>query len=136
LAIARSTILIVEDEPMIRLSAADDLQALGFQVFEADNADVAMALLERNPAIEVLFTDIQMPGTMDGMALAALVGKRWPDIVIVITSGQVRPNPAQLAGCTRFVSKPYVINDLVAIFDRGSGRDVVGSAPCDDRRHP
>jgi CheY-like chemotaxis protein len=83
----RPVILIVEDEHLIRMDAADMIGAAGFDVVEAGNADEAIAILERRFDISVVFTDVQMPGSMDGLKLAAAVRGRWPPIKIVATSG-------------------------------------------------
>jgi two-component system, response regulator PdtaR len=101
-------VLLVEDEPLVRMSAADDLQEAGFQVLEAANADVALAVLEaRSGEVQVLFTDVDMPGSMDGLALAKSVQRRWPHISLLISSGYHRPHPRQLPDEGRFLPKPY-----------------------------
>ncbi|MCD6070007.1 MAG: response regulator receiver protein, partial [Microvirga sp.] len=80
-------ILLVEDEPLVRMAAADDLQDAGFHVLEAANADVALAVLEScSDDVQVLFTDIDMPGSMNGLALAESVQQRWPHISLLISS--------------------------------------------------
>src|SRR6185437_3650562 len=80
------TVLVVEDEPAMRQLAVRHLTALGYGVVEAGNAAVAIATLETEPAIDVLFTDVVMPGDMDGLALAGMVVRRWPNVKIVVTS--------------------------------------------------
>src|ERR1700710_405093 len=85
----RAVILVVEDELLIRLNAVEMLDEAGFEVVEAANADEAIAILEGRLDITVVFTDIQMPGSMDGSKLAAAVRDRWPPIKIVATSGHV-----------------------------------------------
>jgi two-component system, response regulator PdtaR len=101
-------ILLVEDEPLVRMSAADDLQDAGFQVLEAANADVALAVLEaRSDEVQVLFTDIDMPGSMNGLALAESVHRRWPHISLLISSGAHRPHRLHLPHDGLFVPKPY-----------------------------
>jgi CheY-like chemotaxis protein len=74
------TVLVVEDEALLRLGIVDGLEDAGFTVLEAATADAAILLLEAHPSIDLLFTDIDMPGSMDGMRLAAVVGRRWPPI--------------------------------------------------------
>jgi CheY-like chemotaxis protein len=83
----RAVILIVEDELLIRLNAVEMVEEAGFEVIEAASADEAIAILEGRLDIAVVFTDIQMPGSMDGLKLAAAVRDRWPPIMIVATSG-------------------------------------------------
>ncbi|MCP1912666.1 CheY-like chemotaxis protein [Bradyrhizobium elkanii] len=84
-------VLIVEDEYLIRLSAAEMVRELGFEVVEAVDADHAIDLLETTADIAIVFTDIQMPGSMDGLRRLALVRNRWPPIALLVTSGQVEP---------------------------------------------
>jgi CheY-like chemotaxis protein len=84
-------VLVVEDEWLVRATAADELEEAGFQVLEAANADIALTVLEaRSSEVQVLFTDIDMPGTMDGVALAEQVHRWWPHIVLLLSSGYVR----------------------------------------------
>ena len=89
----RPVVLIVEDDLLIRLDAAQMIEEAEFDVIEASNADEAIAILEARSDITVLFTDIQMPGSMDGLKLAAAVKGRWPPIKIVATSGLVNVRP-------------------------------------------
>ncbi len=107
-------VLVVEDEPIIRMDVVDQLEEGGFQVFEAPDADRAIKILEANPAIRVLFTDVDMPGSMDGLKLAAAVRDRWPPIRIVVASGLRKVNLAALPGDSRFFSKPYNVNEIAA----------------------
>jgi CheY-like chemotaxis protein len=109
-----SVVLLVEDEPLVRMTAADELEEGGFHVLEAANADVALAVLEaRSDEVHVLFTDVDMPGSMDGMALAEQVHRRWPHILLLISSGHARPHPDEIPDHGRFVPKPYVGATLV-----------------------
>lgn len=107
-------VLVVEDEPIIRMDVVDQLEEGGFQVFEAPDADRAIKILEANPAIRVLFTDVDMPGSMDGLKLAAAVRDRWPPIRIVVASGLRKVNLDALPGDSRFFSKPYNVNEIAA----------------------
>ena len=99
--------LIVEDELLIRLNAVEMIEEAGFEVLEAASADEAIAVLEGRFDITVVFTDIQMPGSMDGLKLAAAVRERWPPIKIVVTSGQFKLGPGDLPEGGRFLPKPY-----------------------------
>jgi CheY-like chemotaxis protein len=101
------SVLVVEDEALLLFSIADDLRAEGYTVFEASHADGAMRLLEKHPEIRLLFTDIDMPGSMNGLALSETVRRRWPPVKIIITSGKERPAPGDLPEGGVFVSKPY-----------------------------
>jgi len=100
-------VLVVEDEPLVRMDIVDILEAGGFVVFEAANADEAIAILVEHPEIRALFTDIDMPGSMDGLKLAAAVRDRWPPIKIIVTSGHRYIREESLPDGGRFFSKPY-----------------------------
>ena len=107
-------VLLVEDEPLVRMAAADDLQDAGFHVLEAANADIALAVLEScSDDVQVLFTDIDMPGSMNGLDLAESVQQRWPHISLLISSAYHKPHLTQLPDEGRFVPKPYSSEDVV-----------------------
>jgi CheY-like chemotaxis protein len=99
--------LIVEDELLLRGYAVEMITSAGFEVIEAGNADEAIEILEATPDITVVFTDIQMPGSMDGLKLARAVRGRWPPIKIVATSGLVDVGEKDLPEGGRFLPKPY-----------------------------
>jgi CheY-like chemotaxis protein len=103
----KDLILVVEDEVLIRMDSAETIRDLGFEVIEAVDADHAVSLLETTPGITVLFTDIQMPGSMDGLLLAAVVRDRWPPVALLITSGKISPATDARPSGARFISKPY-----------------------------
>jgi CheY-like chemotaxis protein len=103
----RPVVLIVEDELLLRMDAIDMIEAAGFEVVEAGNADEAIEVLESRRDITVVFTDIQMPGSMDGLKLARAVRGRWPPIKIVATSGHVEVSETDLPEGGRFLAKPY-----------------------------
>ena len=100
-------ILIVEDEFLIREDATETIEKAGFAVIQAGNADEAIAILEVRTDIHVVFTDIQMPGSMDGLKLARAVRGRWPPIKIVATSGRLHLDKTDLPEGGRFLPKPY-----------------------------
>jgi DNA-binding NtrC family response regulator len=100
-------VLIVEDEALVRFHLAVTLQEEGFKTFEAKGAKEAIAVLEANNEIRVVFTDIQMPGTMDGLALSHYIRKRWPPTYIVISSGRRSPTEEEMPHGAVFVEKPY-----------------------------
>jgi CheY-like chemotaxis protein len=106
-AINKAVILIVEDDFLIRMGAVDMVQAAGFNVVEAGNADEAILILEDRFDITVVFTDIQMPGSMDGLKLAEAVRGRWPPIKIMATSGRIKVRADDLPEGSCFLSKPY-----------------------------
>jgi two-component system, response regulator PdtaR len=100
------TILVVEDEALISMFVSDELESAGFTVLTAGNADQAIALLETHD-ISYIFTDIDMPGSMDGLKLAAAVRLRWPPVEIIITTGKTKPEPHQMPAGSVFLPKPY-----------------------------
>jgi CheY-like chemotaxis protein len=111
------TALVVEDDALVRFDLAQTLEAEGFKTFEAADATEAIAILEANSEIRVVFTDIQMPGTMDGLALSHYVRKRWPPTIIVVSSGQCTPGKDEMANDALFVPKPYVPQALTKVLD-------------------
>jgi two-component sensor histidine kinase/DNA-binding response OmpR family regulator len=110
----KPTVLIVEDEMLLRMRAVDIVEDAGFTPLEAVNADDALALLESRSDIELLFTDIQMPGTMNGLKLAHAVHERWPLIKIILVSGQVTPNEEDRPANSRFFGKPMEVQQMIA----------------------
>jgi two-component system, response regulator PdtaR len=102
----RHVVIIVEDEPMVRLTGADLLAEAGFEVFEAGNADEALRILEATPEMRVVFSDVEMPASLDGVGLARRICQRWSSIGIVLTSGhRIREETIPRDG--RFLAKPY-----------------------------
>lgn len=104
---SKQAILLGEDEALIRIIGADALADAGYEVKEAATADEAIGILEAADAVHILFTDIRMPGSMDGLELAALVHQRWPSIKILITSGDTWPPKGLIPDDGRFLAKPY-----------------------------
>ncbi|ACB78288.1 MULTISPECIES: response regulator [Methylorubrum] len=107
------SILVVEDDCIVRLVAAGMLEDAGFSVLEAGTADEAMTILEDTPGITALVTDIDMPGTLDGLALADRVSARWPHIRLVVTSGGRDLRDADVPDDGRFLPKPYRRSQLL-----------------------
>lgn len=107
-------VLVVEDDPLMRLDAVDLLEKTGFVALEAETADEAIAIPATRKDIRILFTDIDMPGSMDGVKLAAIVRDRWPPIEVVLTSGHSRPCVDQIPLRGQFIAKPYEDSRLVA----------------------
>jgi two-component sensor histidine kinase/ActR/RegA family two-component response regulator len=110
----KPTVLVVEDEMVLRMRAVDIVEDAGFTPLEAVNADDALALLESRSDIELLFTDIQMPGTMNGLKLAHAVHERWPLIKIILVSGQVTLNSEERPTDSRFFRKPVEVQQMIA----------------------
>src|SRR4030081_2165726 len=113
-AAALPAVLIVEDEQILRMRAVDIVEDAGFTPIEAVNADDALAILESRSDIELLFTDIQMPGSMDGLKLAHAVHERWPSIKIILVSGQLTPTEADKPTNSRFFGKPLEVKQMIA----------------------
>ncbi|MDB5541333.1 MAG: hypothetical protein JWQ89_3060 [Devosia sp.] len=109
-------VLVVEDETLIRMGIAGELADEGFTVFEAANADAALVLLQAEASINLLLTDIDMPGSMDGLKLAAAVRNRWPPVKIIVASGQIRILEVDLPEGGRFFPKPYLGSAVAAAF--------------------
>jgi CheY-like chemotaxis protein len=107
-------VLIVEDEPALRLLAADVAEAAGLAYIEANDAEEAISYLENRSDIQVVFTDIHLRGSKSGLDLAAIVHDRWPSIGLVITSGWVIPHRQDLPARSFYFPKPYDIDKVVA----------------------
>ncbi|MGI4797652.1 MAG: response regulator [Janthinobacterium lividum] len=100
--------LVVDDDFMIRMDATEILEEAGFRVLEAEHGDAAYELLKtRHPEVMLLFTDVQMPGELDGFALARNVSVSWPHISIIVASGHARPGSGSLPHKARFLAKPF-----------------------------
>ena len=116
-----TVVLIVEDEFLIRMDAVDMIRSGGFEVVEAKDADEAIEILESRPDITVVFTDIHMPGSMDGLKLAAAVRGRWPPIKIVAASGRANLSAEDLPSGSRFLTKPYSAREIVTTLREVTG---------------
>jgi CheY-like chemotaxis protein len=106
------TVLVVEDDALIRDLVSEELAEAGFQVLQVGDAHQAIAVLEARQDIHLVFTDIDMPGSMDGIALAAAVRDRWPPVHIIITTGKARP--MTIPANALFISKPYLTKAVVS----------------------
>jgi two-component sensor histidine kinase/CheY-like chemotaxis protein len=124
-------VLVVEDEMMLRMRAADIVEDAGFIPIEAVNADEALAILESRSDIELLFTDIQMPGSMDGLKLAHAVHARWPTIKIILVSGQLIPTEADKPTDSRFFGKPLEVKQMIAEMQEMIGQGSLTIIPDD-----
>lgn len=107
------TILIVEDEILIRMSAVATMEDAGFIILEAGSAAEAIEILAANTSIDVMMTDVRMPGAMDGLGLVALVHRHHPDIRAIVVSGNTSAEDACNAGAIGFLPKPYMAHSLV-----------------------
>jgi CheY-like chemotaxis protein len=117
MSIAKPPLLVVEDESFTRMVAVDTLEDRGYAIHEAGDAHEALTVLERTPGIALIFTDINMPGDIDGLNLADEVAKRWPHIEIIVTSGAVRLGEKDIPDDGIFLPKPYSAADLVTLVE-------------------
>jgi CheY-like chemotaxis protein len=101
------TVLIVDDEPLLRMDAAATLEEAGCLVLEAASAEEALRLMEKARHVDLLVTDVQMPGGMDGIQLSVTVHSRWPNTEVMVTSGRIQPRAHELPPNARFLAKPY-----------------------------
>src|SRR3984885_2838366 len=119
----RPVVLVVEDELLLRMDAVDMIAAAGFEVVEAGDADQAIEILEARRDITVIFTDIQMPGSMDGLKLARAVRGRWPPIKIIATSGRALISETDLPEGGRFLPEPCSPGQITRVL-----RELIGGA--------
>ena len=113
----RAVILVVEDTTLIRMSAVDLVMSAGYEALEAEDADAAIRILEERDDIDLVFTDVQMPGTMDGVKLSHYIRNRWPPVRIMVASGMEILEESSLPAGSRFFTKPYsdhAITDAMA----------------------
>lgn len=103
----KAVILVVEDSPLIRMGAMDLVRTAGYEALEAGDAAEAIRILESRDDIDLVFTDIQMPGTMDGIKLTHFIRKRWPPVKLMVASGNTIIDESSLPEGSRFVPKPY-----------------------------
>lgn len=115
---ARPVILVVEDEPLQRLMAVDLVEEAGFDVVDVAGAAEAVRVLESRPDIRVVFTDIDMPGGLSGMQLAATIRDRWPPIELIIVSGRRKPRADEMPARGVFFAKPYKKDEITAVMRR------------------
>ena len=118
-----TVVLVVEDEMLLRMRAVDMVEDAGFTPVEAVDADEAVAILESRSDIALLFTDIQMPGSMDGLKLAHTVHRRWPPIKIILVSGQLKLANIDIPADSRFFGKPLEAKEMIAEM-----QDMIGHA--------
>lgn len=109
---AKPVVLVVEDEWLVRFHAVEMIEEAGFVALEAANADEAVAILEARDDVRVMFTDIDMPGSMDGLKLARAVRNRWPPVKIIVTSGQRVASVEDLPEGGTFFGKPYDVHEV------------------------
>lgn len=111
-ACSRPVVLIVEDEVLLRWAAVAIIEGAGFDVVEAGSGIEAVSVLEKRSDIRTVFTDVEMPGSINGIQLAHLISTRWPSIGIMATSGKFRLRQDDLPAGARFLHKPYAVANL------------------------
>jgi CheY-like chemotaxis protein len=120
-SVVPAVILVVEDEMLLRMRAVDMVEDAGYTSVEAVDADEAVLILESRSDIALLLTDIQMPGSMDGLKLAHTVHERWPPIKIILVSGQLKLNTIEIPTDSRFFGKPLEPAEMIAEMQRMIG---------------
>lgn len=106
-------VLVVEDEPLVRINIVAELEDQGMHVLEAGDAHQAIDILSENPVINVIFTDVDMPGGMDGLELARIVKERYPPVQVIVTSGHRDVGTRDLPADGRFFPKPYISEKVI-----------------------
>ncbi|PRD43744.1 response regulator [Phyllobacterium phragmitis] len=119
------TVLVVEDEPLVRISATDFLMRAGFKVYEAANADEAVEILSSRADVHAVFTDVHMPGSLNGVELAKMIHKNWPGIAVVVTSGLHRETANDLPESAAFITKPYLPETIITLIHQGVTPQIV-----------
>jgi two-component system, response regulator PdtaR len=109
----KPVVLVVEDEPLVLADAVAIIEDAGYEVIEAENADDAIDILKSRSDIRVVFTDIEMPGSMDGLKLARVVREKWPPVELIVTSGRRLLDAADLPTRGTFIGKPYTAKQVV-----------------------
>jgi two-component system, response regulator PdtaR len=110
----RPVVLVVEDESLVRLTATNMVEDAGFEAIAASDADEAIRILESRNDISAVFTDVQMPGSMNGLRLAWVVRNRWPPVALILTSGQTDLASTDFPSGGRFLQKPYLHSEVEA----------------------
>jgi DNA-binding NtrC family response regulator len=125
--ISQYTVLLVEDDPLLRMNSHDGLSAAGYHVIEAANASEALAILEARCDVSCVVSDIIMPGDMNGILLSWEMRSRWPQIPMILSSGKALPSPSSVPDSTIMLQKPFALDDLRTAVSRA----IVGSLPED-----
>ncbi len=113
----KAVVLVVDDSALIRMGAVDLVQSAGYEALEAQDSDEAIRILEARDDIDLVFTDVQMPGTMDGIKLSHYIRNRWPPVKLIVASGMAILEESSLPTGSRYFAKPYTdtaITDAMA----------------------
>jgi CheY-like chemotaxis protein len=116
------SILVVEDELLIRLLVSDELRDAGYHVIEAASADEAVAILKSGADVNLILSDVRMPGALDGLGLLAVVRESFPGIPVILTSGHLQADCAIEDGAAHFLPKPYRIELVLTMIDAELGK--------------
>lgn len=120
----KAVVLVVEDSTIIRIGALDLVRSAGYEALEACNADEAIRVLESRDDVDLVFTDVQMPGTMDGIKLSHYIRNRWPPVKLIVASGNTILEESSLPEGSRFFAKPYNEHSITAAMARLLSSDV------------
>jgi CheY-like chemotaxis protein len=121
-AVDKALVMVVEDEPLIRMNTVQMIEGAGYEVIEASDADNAMQILENRDDVQIVFTDINMPGSMDGLMLVKAIRNRWPWIYLIVTSGKIALQYGDIPLDARFIPKPYDARHVANILNEMIGR--------------
>jgi two-component system, response regulator PdtaR len=123
MSICKSVVLVVEDHPLVRMAVLEVVIAAGFEALEAANAVEAIQMLEARPDVHLVFTDVEMPGTMDGIELVHYIRNRWPPVKLIVVSGKTMIAPERLPPGAKFFPKPYrdttIVEAMVGMLSGG-----------------
>lgn len=123
---SRPTVLVVDDEPMIRMFVADILTDAGYAVIEAGSTDAAIDIIEDEANLKAVVTDINMPGGADGIELARRIARSHPDVRVLVVSGRMRPATYTLPEGSGFLGKPFsdqqLLDSMAGMLGRAPGR--------------
>ena len=114
-------VLVVEDDPILLMEAMELVEDAGLTAYGARNAEAAIGLLERHIDIRILFSDVEMPGSMDGLKLARAVRDRWPPVTIIMTSGRAKVTADDMPENGMFFAKPYPPTEIIQTLNRIAG---------------
>lgn len=117
-----ASILVVEDELLVRMMISDSLRDAGFNVIEAFNADEAVQILHSDVAIDLVLSDVRMPGSMDGLELMSYARERFPSLPFIITSGHLMVEDALARGAHKFLPKPYSFGHAIGLIESELGK--------------
>jgi CheY-like chemotaxis protein len=126
----RQVVLVVEDEALVRLDVADILLGAGYAVLQAANADEAIRILNRRADVRLVYTDVDMPGSMDGIRLAHHISQKWPPVRLLVTSGHIKVSEVDLPEGARFCSKPCPPSEIT-----GAIAGLLAEAGSEQTRH-